>query len=293
MMTTYLNQKNPHIRDESIVFTEFGHKYTITTDIDSKYISVTTWCHSHFPKFDADKIIDGMMRNKSNWKPGHKYWGLTKQEIKDMWNQNGASVSSAGTDLHSRIEEFMNREDCTTHLDILTKYDRIRNESSSSSDAGIFCTEWEYFLNFVRDTPNLKPYRTEWMIHDTEMKLAGSIDMIYENEDGTLSIYDWKRCKSINRVNLYNKFALTPCISEMHDTNFWHYALQLNTYRMILERNYEKRVTELYLVQLHPESDENNYVVIPIPILQVNMDELFTLYTTTTEDNMPTKKMKI
>ena len=52
--------------------------------------------------------------------------------------------------------------------------------------------EWEYFLQFVGDHPELKPYRTEWMIYDEDLKLAGSIDMVYENADGTLSIYDWK-----------------------------------------------------------------------------------------------------
>ena len=34
-----------------IQFFEKGHKYTISTDPNSKYTSVTTWNHSHFPKF--------------------------------------------------------------------------------------------------------------------------------------------------------------------------------------------------------------------------------------------------
>jgi len=41
------------------------------------------------------------------------------------------------------------------------------------------------FLEFVKNTPTLKPYRTEWIIYHEDLKLAGSIDMIYENEDGT------------------------------------------------------------------------------------------------------------
>ena len=47
----------------------------------------------------------------------------------------------------------------------------------------------------------MTPYRTEWMIWDKDHKLAGSIDMIFENEDGTLSIYDWKRSKEIKKQN--------------------------------------------------------------------------------------------
>ena len=62
-------------------------------------------------------------------------------------------------------------------------------------------------FKFVKDHPQLKPYRTEWMIFDEDLKLAGSIDMVYENPDGTLSIYDWKRSKDISKVNGWNKFA--------------------------------------------------------------------------------------
>jgi ATP-dependent exoDNAse (exonuclease V) beta subunit len=272
---THLKNINQHERDTNIVFYEVGHKYKITTDPLSRYQSVTTWCHSHFPKFDADKIINGMMR-KPDWKPGHKYWGLTKQEIKNKWFSNGASVSSAGTDLHERIELFLNNSECVIHNDFLVRYDLTMLLMKEMMDDHGFdkeVAEWKYFINFVRDNPTLKPYRTEWMIYDEDVKLAGSIDMVYENEDGTLSIYDWKRCKSINRINMYNKFALTPCISELHDTNFWHYTL--HTYKHILERKYGKQVTNLYLVQLHPEVEENNYVILPVPILKEQMIELF------------------
>ena len=66
---------------------------------------------------------------------------------------------------------------------------------------------------------------------------------------------------------MYNKFAITPCISEMHDTNFWHYTLQLNIYRYILETKYNKSVSGLYLVQLHPDVEEGNYIIHEVPFL--------------------------
>ena len=50
-------------------------------------MSVTTWNHSHFAHFDADKIITKMMNGK-NWKPGYKYYGKTREEIKKMWDDN-------------------------------------------------------------------------------------------------------------------------------------------------------------------------------------------------------------
>jgi len=143
------------------------------------------------------------------------------------------------------------------------------------NDENLDPLEWKYFLNFVNDHPTLKPFRTEWMIFDEELKLAGSVDMVYENEDGTLSIYDWKRSKDITKVNTFNQFAVNPVICELHDSNFWHYSLQLNTYRKIIEKNYEKKVTYLCLVKLHPDSDKGNYELFEVPLMDKEMDKLF------------------
>jgi ATP-dependent exoDNAse (exonuclease V) beta subunit len=135
--------------------------------------------------------------------------------------------------------------------------------------------EWQYFLNFVKDFPELKPYRTEWTIYNEDVKISGSVDMIYENPDGTLSIYDWKRAKNITRINNWNKFALPPQICHLPDSNFWHYALQLNTYKVILEDKYDKKVTDLYLVRLHPDAEEKNYELIKLPDLSTEVRQLF------------------
>jgi ATP-dependent exoDNAse (exonuclease V) beta subunit len=135
--------------------------------------------------------------------------------------------------------------------------------------------EWQYFINFIRDTPYLKPFRTEWVIYQEDVKISGSIDMVYENPDGTLSIYDWKRSKNITRINNFNKFALPPEICHLPDSNFWHYALQLNTYKAIIEQKYGKKIRDLFLVRLHPDADEQNYELIKLPDLFIEIEDLF------------------
>ena len=102
-----LSLKNFHPRDKNIQFFEEDHKYIIKTEPDVKYTSVTTWNHKHFPIFEADIIIDNMMKSKG-WKKGHKYWDLTPEQIKAQWNSNKDAVSGAGTDLHYEIECFNN-----------------------------------------------------------------------------------------------------------------------------------------------------------------------------------------
>ena len=265
-----LKNKNAHNRDSQIKFYARGHKYEITSDPNSKYTSVTTWNHSHFPKFDADAVIKNIFNGKS-WGPDHKYWGQSAEQIKASWKSNGDTVAGAGTSLHERIESFMNNDHLSPNYRHNELYEDFVQQHGDIDDV----KEWNYFLQFVKDHPDLKPYRTEWMIFDEDLKLAGSIDMVYENLDGTLSIYDWKRSKEITSVNNWNKFALNPLISDMPDTNFWHYSLQLNTYKAILERKYGKIVTNLCLVRLHPDNPEESYELLPVPILTKELNDLF------------------
>ena len=47
---------------------------------------------------------------------------------------------------------------------------------------------------------------------DKELQFAGSIDMSFQREDGTIDIYDWKRCKEIKKTNGWES-ATTECIN--------------------------------------------------------------------------------
>jgi ATP-dependent exoDNAse (exonuclease V) beta subunit len=273
-MKPILQSRNKNERDDLIKFYAKGHKYEIITDPKTKYTSVTTWNHSHFPKFDQDAIIEKIFKSKG-WGPENKYWGQTAEQIKALWKVNGESSAGAGTKLHEEIEHFMNNgnldlNSAYTHKDLWENYKNDPNRGII-----LYTAEWEYFLQFINDYPDMKPYRTEWMIFDEDLKIAGSIDMVYENPDGTLSIYDWKRSKDISKINGWDNFAKNPLISHLHDTNFWHYALQLNTYKAILERKYGKTVTKLCLVRLHPDNQEETYELLDVPILTKEMEDLF------------------
>lgn len=274
-----LSGKNKHDRDDNIHFDEPTHKYTILNDINSSYISVTTFNHQHFAKFDADKIIKNMMKG-SNWNPSNKYWGMSIEDIKGLWNNNASIVSNEGTKMHFDIECFMN-QNLVDENDIPISYthQELLDIYNEEIDNGILppntSDEWLFFLKFVKAFPNLKPYRTEWVVYNEDIKLAGSIDMVYENPDGTLSIYDWKRVKEITKTNSFNKFAVTNCINHLPDTNFWHYSLQLNTYKVLLEEKYGKIVKDLYLVRLHPNNTKKTFDLIKCADLKKEVYSLF------------------
>ena len=272
ILQNVLSIKNAHNRDSNIRFFEEGHKYEILDDPGVKYTSVTAWNKTLFEQFDADTVINNMMKGKS-WKEGHKYWGLTKEQIKGQWNSNRDNVAGAGTDLHFEIECFNNDKNLQfpyTNKELFDTYMTDNREKHSFKSI-----EWQYFINFISDYPEMKPYRTEWLVYNEDVKISGSIDMVYENPDGSLSIYDWKRAKNITRINNFNKFALPAQVCHIPDSNFWHYALQLNTYKAILEQKYGKKIKELFLVRLHPEAEERNYELIKLPDLSVEVNDLF------------------
>ena len=259
---TSLALKNPHFRDANIHFEEGPHIYTINGNKDKKYTSVTTWNHSHFAEFDADLIISKMRLDK----PTNKYFGKTPEQIKAGWDKVRDEAASAGTRMHYAIECYYNGIATTDGMGTAPEFNIPLSP------------ELSYFQNFVtyfqEKFPHYKPYRTEWMIYYEELQLAGSIDMVFENElDGSLFIYDWKRAKEIKKQSAFMNFALTDCISHLPDTNYWHYALQLNTYKAILEEKYAKKVTDLVLVILHP--DQKNYQLVSLPILADEINDLF------------------
>ena len=248
MEPTLLATTNPHPRDACITFDEGPHIYTINGD--SGFTSVTTWNHSHFREFDADAIITKMMSGP-NWS-NSKYFGMTREQIKKAWDDNRDEAAQAGTKMHYDIECFYNGME-------------VDNDS----------IEYSFFKAFRKDNPDLKPYRTEWMVWDAELRLAGSIDMVYEKPNGHLMIYDWKRSKGIVRNKRFEEYSTTECISHLPDTNYWHYSLQLNMYRSILQRHYGKVVDELRLVCLHP--CQRNYIVFDVPHLDEEIGDLLQL----------------
>jgi ATP-dependent exoDNAse (exonuclease V) beta subunit len=246
---SFLKDQNTHDRDAGIVFDEEPHVYYVNGKTDN--ISVTTLVHKHFPKFDADLIISRMMRSK-NWSKS-QYFGKSASEIKAQWNQSGVDACTKGTYLHKSIELFYNN-------------DPVMNNSTP---------EYKMFMDFLEDHKDkLEAYRTEWEVYDEDHKIAGSIDMVFKNtEDGTYSIYDWKRTKEIKMRNPYGGRG-EGILHEFHDCNYVHYSLQLNIYKRILETKYGKTIRDMYLICMHPDYPKT-YMKYEVMDMQSYVDLLF------------------
>jgi hypothetical protein len=249
---------NHHPRDDHIQFEEETHTYTINGERKG-WTSCTGFLHNFFGHFDADAVIAKMM-SSPKWYES-KYYGMTAEQIKKQWSDKGKASSEAGTRMHLDIEHFYN---AMPHE--LVK-GAVRTDLPASACgwtmedgwAGMAVDEWKpaegaewnYFLDYQkRHGSQYTPFRTEWLVFDEEHKVAGSIDMVYMKPDGTLAIYDWKRIEDLKTENKFQS-GLGP-VSHLPDTNYWHYSLQLNVYRYILQKHYGYKVTDLALVVLHP-----------------------------------------
>lgn len=215
------NEVNCHPRDGRLSFDPVSHSYFVDGE---EYISVTTLVDEYFPKFDSE------------------YWaartalreGVDPEVILARWEHEAERSRSLGTAMHEKIERYY-----------------LGYDDGDDEDA------MRLFRLFAVHN-RLYPYRTEWRIFDEEFGVAGTLDFLELTPDGTYNIYDWKRSKKLvssdGRIladSPYGKRGLYP-VDHLHDTAYWHYALQLSIYRSILERCYGIRVSSLRLGVFHP-----------------------------------------
>lgn len=255
-----LADKNRHPKDRDIVFDEEPHLYYIKGK--SGYVSATTFIHHYFHEFDSEYMAKRMVSrddfttnkryvkyqqyniNEDSTKPSQK---VLVERIIQSWTDNANTQSALGTDMHRNIELYYNNMDYIGGT-----------------------VEFRYFEEFdkeIREERKWHPFRTEMIVWDEEVKLCGSIDMLYV-EDQYLEdieewkrgekklhvrIIDWKRSKQIT-MNGFGKYGKGLC-SDMVDCNYFHYKLQLNLYKRILEKNYDVIIDSIAILVCHPNSD--------------------------------------
>ena len=228
-----LSSKNHYERDERIQFSDSDHTY----QIDKKYkaVSVTELIGRYFPKFDKE-----FWANKESIKTGKP-----KNEILKKWDELGKKARDLGTELHEQIENFYNSK-----------------EYIRSKELDKF---FKFHKNHIQD--KYKPHRTEWRIFDEDKNLAGTVDMVYEKENGELFIFDWKRSKKIinsdGSIEKNNPFENgLNGLSHLPSSDYVKYCLQQNIYKNILESKYDKKVSSMNLLILHPHIE--NYHIIQV-----------------------------
>ena len=202
---------------------------------------LTTVIHAFFEKFDADKIIAKMM-NSENW-INSPYFGKSVAEIKAEWEVNRDTAATMGTKMHKQIEDYFNGQEI---------------EKPLSKEFNQFYDFWQ---NFTIDNPDWIPWRTEWIIYNEDINLAGSIDFLIKNpKTNEYVILDWKRSKEIKMDNRFQK-GIGP-FEGIPDCNYQHYCIQLNCYEKYSKLNItstSKPCFFLFVIPTRPKQNTFKY----------------------------------
>lgn len=233
------NDDHKHPRDSRLSFEPATHTYRVD---GREFRSVTTLVGSLFKEFDADK-----------WARLKATPDRPAEVLKREWEAKAQAARDLGTLMHDRIEKH--------YLGI-------------GSDGWLTDPTFRHFDEFTRHY-SLHPYRSEWPVFIEEYALAGTVDFLADNGDGTLDLWDWKRSSklvdSLGRVIDSNRWGGTalPPLQHVPDTSYHHYMLQLSIYRYILETKYGLRIRGAHLGVFHPDNVCFYVVDLPYALAEV------------------------
>ena len=195
---------------KNIVFEESSHTYYDKTTGET-FISVTT----ALKKFTKPFQKSFWLRKKS------EDLGISIRELEKQWSDSAITGSTSGSMLHLLIENrFRNKiieplfnvpQDCVD--DLMLKYNILKPMAEQ----------------FVDDHEHLNVVLQEGILQMGG--LAGQIDMLTQNEDGTYTIWDFKTNKKLSTYS--DKF-----LNELNHLKAWDenkFALQLSCYQRMLE----------------------------------------------------------
>ena len=246
-------------QDDYIDFLPEGHVYLYQGR--QQLLPVSTLIAHFFEPFDAQRTAEMQQAR----------YGIPVSESLEKWERIGRMASEVGTFVHEQTENYFQNgrfdTDCLFQYKGQTEHISVERER-------------QHFLHFVSDHA-IRPYRQEWPVYDLDMNVAGTIDLICRDDaDGQFTIYDWKRSRKLVDhegcpiVRGFNGKMSRNGI-DVPDTAFYHYCIQQNLYRYMLQKNYGIRVKSLNLVVLCPDYDD--YYLLNVPIMDDLIAQIVTL----------------
>lgn len=200
--------KAKHPSGLTITFQEEGHLYFDENNVD--YTSATTLVHGAFEKFDAEKI--SAAKSARTGIPAATY--LTE------WKEKADRASESGTRAHENCER-----------QILGRFSEMHTPRDEKERLR-FRAAWNEVQSIQAAFSELRP---EMLIFSPRFCVAGSVDLLAKKATGEYTIIDWKYIQGLKFEGYHGKMGTVPATEHLPDCNYYHYALQLNIYEMILK----------------------------------------------------------
>lgn len=221
-----------------------GVEYTCVSDI------IKQWENN-----DREAMLEGCAQ-KAKWKKDYKYYGMTKDEIRDLWDKNSKEACDFGTLVHGFGESmfyWMIGEDDK----ILPEY----KEQFSGDEPVAKNKHEEAVIQFWKDIPDcFVPVLAETKVFNQEgTPYAGTFDILFFYYKGKndprngLVLMDWKTNGSITNDYIRdNGKMMKPPFNDIFDDSLGHYQLQLSLYQQCIE-NLGLRVIGRRVIWLLPD----------------------------------------
>ena len=211
-------------------FIEESHQYFLD---GVEYNCVSNVTHM-FRSFDREATLDRCAR-KAQTNPDYKYYGMTREEISDLWNAHSAKACEDGTITHEFGESmfyYMAGEDVKILPSAKNKFKDGKPAPTTPKERQVV-KFWEELQDYM--VPILAETK---VFNNNGTPYAGTFDILfyYYNEEDLehqgLVIYDYKTNEEL--TSPYDSYMLYP-FNDLKDESLSAYILQLSLYQIPLE----------------------------------------------------------
>lgn len=265
---SHSNERNAHPRMKDVFFVggfDFpDDHYYIVDGIRGGYISVSTFLHRFFPDFNSNRDLFASYCLRAT-RPDSPYYGMKDvQEVFDLWDK----IRDNGTCYHAAIDDTLQGRP------LRPVYRVGKSDAIGGPPRG--------FLRFMTDHPELEVYFTEFTVFDRDLMLVGQFDALFwDRKRQCFVLVDWKNVRNF-RVSATQK-GTHPLTEKLDDCHLSHYTLQLNLYRVLLERRYGIVIEEMWIVNFPAFRQVTEAVYERYPVPRLNMNPFLALCPITEE----------
>ncbi len=224
-----------------LTFTEENHKYETINDPSKKWISATGILKTFTEPFDQKDVATKCSKNKKS-----KWYGLTPQEIIDLWNKESTRATTLGSWYHNERETELLA--CNT----------IQREGI---DLPIFHPIMNGDIKHAPEQRLVPGIYPEHFVYLKSALLCGQADRV-EVVGDIVNVYDYKTNKKMREAYTnwegITKKMLGP-LNHIDDSDLMHYALQLSIYMyIILKHNHTLKPGKLEIHHILFETEKED-----------------------------------
>lgn len=257
--------------NDSVIYNDEQHCYLSKKD-GSKYISVTTLIHQYTQPFNSEfwssyKACEALLGtafyelkkkllSTKIWKDSYlneysidkKEFKNKKQEILDSYKTKNKEACDRGSIIHSQLENLFYDKD-VKHIRKYAgggNFDIKKGDYRLDIDRAIFP---EFLISYE---------------FDEYLKISGQVDLLIIDGNDVV-IRDWKTNNKIEKESYYDKNTksrqmMKYPLSNIQNTNYWSYVLQLSTYAYLLEKiKPSLKIKHLYINHFDHDGNETEY----------------------------------